>query len=172
MGYKYAFVTTGTDVKINFELLDAKDGVVAYLWKQSPFTETQMTNVSGKEFTKTINSQISGTTISYACKFAYAGGLSVTKYFSYVVGNSCSLGIDTQTKPKQFFFPNPVQNVLHLELLDAQNKISVTDILGRTLVQDTVPAAHNIDMSAFKTGIYFLRVENTFGTQNLKIIKN
>lgn len=172
VGYKYVFVTTGTDVKINFELLDAKDGVVAYLWKQSPFTETQMTNVSGKEFTKTINNQISGTTISYACKFAYAGGLSVTKYFSYVVGNSCSLGIDTQTKPKQFFFPNPVQNVLHLELLDAQNKISVTDILGRTLVKDTVPAAHNIDMSAFKTGMYFLRVENTFGTQNLKIIKN
>jgi hypothetical protein len=80
--------------------------------------------------------------------------------------------MDTQTKPKQFFFPNPVQNVLYLELLDAQNKITVTDILGRTMIEDTVSSSHNIDMSAFKTGIYFLKVENTFGTQNLKIIKN
>lgn len=172
VGYKYAFVTTGTDVKFNFELLDAKDGVVAYLWRQVPFAEMTMTNVTGKEFTKTINNQTIGSTINYACKFAFAGGLAVTKYFSYVVGNSCSLGLDTNTKPKQFFFPNPVQNVLYLELLDDQNKICLTDVLGRTLLVDVVSANHNLDMSAFKAGVYFLKVENGYGVQNLKIIKN
>ena len=81
-GYKYSFQTTGTDVKITFELLDKdKQGVVAYLWKQTPFGETQMTNVSGNIFTKTITGQTVGATISYAVKFAFAGGLSVTKYF-------------------------------------------------------------------------------------------
>jgi beta-glucanase (GH16 family) len=40
-GYNYAFETIGTSVKITFELLDTdKIGVVAYLWKQSPFSET------------------------------------------------------------------------------------------------------------------------------------
>ena len=49
-----------------------------------------MTNVSGKIFTKTINGQTVGSTIKYACKFAFEGGLAVTKYFSYVVGDNCS----------------------------------------------------------------------------------
>ena len=89
-GYKYAFETIGTDVKFTFELLDVnKIAVVAYLWKQTPFGETAMENVSGKIFTKTINGQTIGSTINYAVKFAYAGGMSVTKYFPYVVGSSC-----------------------------------------------------------------------------------
>jgi hypothetical protein len=152
--------------------LDDKAGVVAYLWKQSPFSETPMTAVSGKEFTKTITAQTIGATISYACKFAFAGGLSVTKYFSYVVGNSCALGIENPKEIKQFFFPNPVQNELYLELADQQNRITITDILGRKLLEETVSASHILNMNTFKTGVYFLRVENNYGTQNLKIIKN
>ncbi len=171
MGYKYAFVTTGTDVKINFELLDAKDGVVAYLWRETPFSETQMTNVSAKNFTATISGQTSGSTISYACKFAYAGGLSVTKYFSYVVGSACTLGLEKANALNQVFYPNPVENTLYLKLMDTENHIFLTDILGQTILQGKVPAAHSIDMSGLESGIYFLRVENSFGIQNKKIIK-
>jgi beta-glucanase (GH16 family) len=172
VGYKYAFQTTGTDVKITFELLDTdKSGVVAYLWKQTPFSESQMTNVSGNIFTKTITGQTIGSTISYAVKFAYAGGLSVTKYFSYVVGSSCSLGVETSSEFKQFYFPNPVENILYLQLLDDQNQIILTDILGRKLVEDVVKSSHTLDMSAFKSGIYFLKVDNSHGIQNLKILK-
>lgn len=171
VGYKYAFETIGKDVKITFELLDDKIGVVAYLWKQSPFSESQMTNVSGKIFTKTITSQTIGSTISYACKFAFAGGLSVTKYLSYKVGNSCSLGIQTSAELKQLYFPNPVENILHLQLLDDQNQIILTDIMGRKQVEDVVKSSHNLDMSAYLSGVYFLRVKNSHGIQNLKIIK-
>ena len=172
VGYKYAFQTIGTDVKITFELLDDKTGVIAYLWKQTPFGETVMANVSGKIFTKTITGQTIGSTISYAVKFAYAGGMSVTKYFSYVVGDSCVLGLETSSELKQFYFPNPVQNIFHLQLLDEQNQIILTDMLGRKVLEDVVKASHNIDMSIFKAGCYFLKVKNSHGIQNLKIIKN
>lgn len=172
LGYNYTFETIGTDVKINFELLDTdKVGVVAYLWKESPFTETLMTNVSGNIFTKTITGQTNGSTINYACKFAFAGGLSVTKYISYVVGSSCSLGIETNSELKQFCYPNPVENSVQLELLDDKNQITLTDILGRKLLEDEVKSNHKIDMSTFKSGIYFLKIDNSFGIQNLKIIK-
>ncbi|NDP26291.1 MAG: T9SS type A sorting domain-containing protein [Flavobacterium sp.] len=171
VGYKYAFQTIGTDVKITFELLDDKTGVIAYLWKQTPFSETAMTNVSGKIFTKTITGQTVGSTISYAVKFAYAGGLSVTKYFSYVVGNACALGLENYSELKQTFFPNPVKSILLLQLLDNQNKIFITDMLGRKLLEDVVKSSHTIDMSAFKKGTYILRVENTYGIQNMKILK-
>lgn len=171
VGYKYAFETIGTDVKITFELLDDKTGLIAYLWKQTPFSEVSMTNVSGKIFTKTITGQTPGATISYAVKFAFAGGLAVTKYYSYVVGNTCSLGTETPFELKQTFYPNPVKNIFYLQLLDEQNQIILTDMLGRKILEDKVKSAHTLDMSAFKTGVYLLRVENSFGTQNIKIIK-
>jgi beta-glucanase (GH16 family) len=172
-GYKYTFETMGTtDVKITFELLDIdRTGVVAYLWKQSPFSESQMTNVSGNVFTQTITGQTTGSTINYAVKFAYADGLSVTKYFSYVVGSNCSLGVETSSQLKQFYFPNPVEDKLYLELLDEENQIFLTDILGQKLFEDEVKSSHTLDMSALKTGIYFLRVNNSHGTQNFKISK-
>ena len=171
-GYKYSFQTSGTDVKITFELLDKdKQGVVAYLWKQTPFGETQMTNVSGNTFTKTITGQTVGATISYAVKFAFAGGLSVTKYFSYVVGSNCTLGTQTPTELRQFYYPNPVENNLYLQLLDEQNHIIMTNVLGQTLVEDTVKSFHTLDMSDFRPGIYFLKVDNSHGIQNLKIVK-
>lgn len=172
IGYKHTFETIGTDVKINFELLDTdKVGVVAFLRKNSPLTETQMTNVSGNIFTTTITNQTLGSIINYACKFAYSGGLSVTKYISYVVGSSCSLGVETSSELKQFAYPNPVENSLQLQLLDDQNQITLTDILGRKILEEVVKSSHVIDMSNFKSGVYFLKINNSLGIQNLKIIK-
>ena len=173
LGYNYLFQTIGTDVKITFELLDNKVGLVAFLRKQSPLTETQMDFVSGQTFTKTITGQTPGSTISYAVKFAYAGGLSVTKYITYVVGNNnCgALGLETSSALKQFSFPNPVENVLHLQLLDNQNQIVLVDILGKKHIEEIVMSSHDIDMSTFKSGIYFLKVINSHGIQNLKILK-
>lgn len=171
-GYKYAFETIGTDVKITFEMLDTdKSGVIAYLWKQTPFSESPMTNVSGKIFTKTITGQTLGSTINYAVKFAFAGGMSVTKYFSYEVGNSCSLGVETSSELKQFAYPNPVEGILYLELLDDQNQIILTNILGQILIEDVVKASHNLDLSFYKSGLYFLTIKNSSGNQKIKIIK-
>src|SRR5690606_1999478 len=98
IGYEATFTTVGSNVTVTCEVWDTdKVGVVAYLWQQTPFSETQMDNVGGLAFSKTIGGQTAGTTITYACKFAYAGGLSVTKYISYVVGDSCSgSGEDTE----------------------------------------------------------------------------
>jgi hypothetical protein len=158
-GYKYAFETLGTDVKITFELLDTdKTGVVAYLREQSPASEAQMTNVSGNIFTKTISGQTAGSTINYAVKFAFAGGgVSVTKYFSYVVGSNCALSIKSSSELKQFYFPNPVGDNLYLQLLDDKNRIVLTNILGQKLFEDEVKSSHTLDMSAFKSGTYFLK---------------
>jgi hypothetical protein len=172
VGYKYSFQTTGTNVKITFELLDTdKSGIVAFLWKETPFTETPMTNVSGKIYSNTITGQTLGATIRYAVKFAFAGGQAVTKYFSYVVGNTCSLGVESLSEFKQTFYPNPVKNKFYMQLLDEKNKIMVTDVLGRKIVEDVVEASNTLDMSAYKTGVYFLKVENSYGTENVKIIK-
>ncbi len=78
-GYNYTFVTNGSRVTFTFELLDKdKTGIVAYLWRKSPFAETAMGG-SGNTFNITVDGFTPGQSISYACKFAFAGGMAVTK---------------------------------------------------------------------------------------------
>lgn len=84
-GYNYTFSADQGEVTISFEALDSYEGLVAYLWNYtSGFAEKQM-SVSGQTATITLHSQRSGATLDFACKFAYAGGMSVTKRFQYTV---------------------------------------------------------------------------------------
>ena len=94
LGYSYSFKTEGSQVIIEFELLDDKPDLVAYLWKENPFTETPMTPAGPRKFKSTLPNQILGQQISYAVKFAFAGGLAVTKYFQYSVGDTCEVTDD------------------------------------------------------------------------------
>ncbi len=97
LGYNATFETVGSNVTLTFELLDDKAGVVAYAWKKSPFSEAQMTSIGNKKFSYTVGGLTAGQTISYACKFAFSGGMAVTKYFDYEVGTSCgSVNNDTE----------------------------------------------------------------------------
>ena len=101
-GYNYTFTTSGTDVTVTFELLDSEVGAVAYAWTYNPnFSETQMNLVSGQKFSKTFTGQTIGTSFNVACKFAFSGGMSVTKTLTYTVGNSCGGTADT-TPPTGF----------------------------------------------------------------------
>lgn len=172
-GYKYDFQTIATDVKITFELLDTdKTGVVAYLWKQTPFTETPMTNVSGKKFSSTITGQTVGSTINYAVKFAYAGGMSVTKYYSYVVGDACiSLGVTDFLKAKELLYPNPVENSLNLKLPENKNTVTLYDFSGKKLFEKNVATTLDLDFSSFTAGTYLIRIENSKGVNTYKIVK-
>ncbi len=89
LGYKYSFKTEGSQVIIEFELLDDRPDLIAYLWKKDPFSESSMSSVGSRTFRAVLTNQTIGSTISYAVKFAFAGGLAVTKYFDYVVGDNC-----------------------------------------------------------------------------------
>ncbi len=127
IGYVMKFETIGTDVKITCEMLDSdRVGVVAYLWKKTPFGEVSMTNVSGLAFTATISGQTMGETITYACKFAYAGGgLAVTKYIDYVVGQDCELGVNNFELTNSIkLYPNPAKGILHID----SNHLSISKI--------------------------------------------
>ena len=157
-GYNYSFETIGTDVKITFELLDTdKVGVVAYLWKQSPFTETSMTNVSGNIFTKTITGQTLGSTINYAVKFAYANGLSVTRYVPYVVGSNCSLNATSFNDFSDFTMVNPAHDFLEIMSNESIDLVEVYTLIG-TKVLETQLNTSRIDISNLSKGIYMVTI--------------
>lgn len=160
IGYQHTFQTIGTDVKITFELLDTdKVGVVAYLWKQSPFTEYPMTQVAGNIFTKTLTGQLPGSTINYAVKFAYAGGLSVTQYFSYVVGNNCTLGQESFSTNLAFSFINPASDYLTFQSEYAIDQVEIFNLLGsRVLVAPIQNSA--VAISHLPSGMYWVGVRS------------
>jgi beta-glucanase (GH16 family) len=158
LGYNYSFETIGTDVKITFQLLDTnRVGVVAFLWKQSPFTETQMTNVSGNTFTHTVTGLTIGSSITYAVKFAYAGGLSVTRYFSYVVGSNCALEVADFSELDEFTFLNPVTDFVEITSETIIDKVEIYNIVGNLVAQST-DETNRISTHNLATGVYLLTV--------------
>jgi len=171
-GYNYSFVTLGTDVKITFELLDTdKVGVVAFLWRQTPFNEVQMTNVSGNTFTHTITGQTTGSTINYAVKFAYAGGFSVTEYFSYVVGENCTLDVSSFDKSQQIWFQNPVNDVLNINSEVEINRVEIFSLLGKRVL-DVHADFNQINIQNLSAGMYLLNVYAGEKTITKKMIIN
>lgn len=157
-GYNYAFETLGTNVKITYGLLDTdKVGVVAFLWRQNPFGENQMTNVTGNIFTHTITGQTIGSTINYGVKFAYAGGMSVTNYYTYVVGSNCALEVASIQEPIEFSFINPVEDFININSEAEIDKVEVYNMTG-VLVLETKTDTKNIDIKNLSQGIYLLAV--------------
>lgn len=156
-GYNYSFETIGTNsVKVTFELLDTdKIGLVAYLWRQSPFSEVQMTNVSGRTFSYTLTGQTPGSTISYAVKFAYANGMSVTQYFQYVVGNNCNLGLNEIKSGNEIKFKNPAHLNLEFEQNLNINNLKIYSLLGQKMI-DIDNCSASVDISNLSKGIYLM----------------
>lgn len=160
IGYTYHFETDGNDVTFTFELLDTdKSGVIAYLWKESPFGETSMDNISGLTFSKTLSGFTTGESISYACKFAFAGGLAVTKYFSYEVGDECSVGIeDFDLSQFVIMHPNPASNRLFILAKDyVIQRVEIRSSSGALAITES-DVKNGIDISDYPNGIYFVTV--------------
>lgn len=170
-GYTLSFETTGGNVIVTATLLDTdKMGVVAYLWQQTPFAEADMANVSGLTFTKTLTGLTQGTTITYAVKFAYAGGLSVTKYISYVVGENCIAGVDDNEKETAFtLYPNPAHSIVYIDSPAAAiTKVEVYSIFGSKVLETR---ENTINIAGLAQGLYLVRIhaDNKFATKKLVI---
>ncbi len=144
-GYNYSFRTEGTDVIATFELLDNRTGVQGYAWTYNPnFAETVMT-ANGKIVTKTFTGQTLGAAFKMACKFAYAGGMSVTKQFTYTVGSDCASGTADTQIPTAFTATKGAVNANSVELLlnatDNSGSITYTITYGTTTLTTTGTSA-------------------------------
>jgi endoglucanase Acf2 len=172
-GYKATFETIGTSVKITFELLDTnRAGVIAYLWKQTPFGEVQMDNVSGLKFTKTIGGVTEGQTISYGCKFAFAGGLAVTKYISYQVGSSCgTLSVDENLVENEItLFPNPATNQVTIRAKSTE----IFNIELYTTLGALVKSTRNnliLNIESLSKGMYLVKITTDKGVVMKRFFK-
>jgi endoglucanase Acf2 len=171
VGYNFTFETIGNSVKFTAELLDTdKTGAPAYLFRETPFSETSMDDLGNNMFSKTLGGFSQGQNISYGVKFSFTGGVGVTKYFQYEVGSSCVLSVrDVFDVAQVFLYPNPIQDKFHIKA-DGDIFVEVYDISGNKLKANKNKEQ---DISAFGSGIYFVRVSQleTAQSQLFKIVK-
>jgi endoglucanase Acf2 len=92
---------------------------------------------------------------------------------SYVVG-TCKV-VTTKTKIERMdlkYYPNPVTNILNIELPNGKNDIYVYDLTGKLLSVQTVSnSLFQYDMSAFPQGMYLITVINEGKRAVLKVVK-
>jgi len=131
-----------------------------------------MTNVGGRKFSYTLTGQTPGATINYAAKFAFAGGMSVTRYIPYVVGSECATSLSPKTKLDFSLFPNPTDGKIHFTGME--NKFytySIVDVTGRKLKAGILPSsATTLDLSEFDNGVYILNLNSETSRLHRKLV--
>ena len=174
--YNYAFETlTNGDVRMTFELPGVND-LVAYSWKESPFAELSMTVAAGTNIaTIDLTGYTAGDDISHGVKFVWAaGGFAVTKYFTYTVGDACTLGTEDFAITSFKAYPNPTQDSWTVRTENSNmSSIKVFDILGKNVLSLAPNASETvINGSSLKSGLYFAQIKTETGINSIKLIKN
>ena len=123
---------------------------------------------------------VSAVDFDRAVKFQFSSGdiefdaLSLNGEDTDCVTNNSSMGIyalDTMYKIK--LFPNPTSNnlTISLEGIDKAN-VSIIDSQGKILIQDFgVFDKHNISLSNYQSGIYFVNIMTSDGSKQIHVIK-
>ncbi len=81
-------------------------------------------------------------------------------------GTACGTGLEEGMYGKIKMYPNPAQNILHLEgIPEAAVQLEVTDITGRVCFTQTCSGTSaRLDLTELEAGIYYLRI---FGKDEL-----
>ncbi|MCF8381851.1 MAG: carbohydrate-binding protein [Bacteroidales bacterium] len=120
-----------------------------------------------------------GATVYFYYTYSYPGQgekNTMSNMDTYVVG-SClpdpNTGIVTDSKTSALiYYPNPVTDVLNLQLTDSNSTIRVYSMDGKII--DVISAGsdtHQYNMEGYEAGIYFVEVIGKYSSRVLKIVK-
>ncbi|MDP2175638.1 MAG: choice-of-anchor D domain-containing protein [Bacteroidota bacterium] len=68
-------------------------------------------------------------------------------------------------------YPNPVSNLLNIELNSETAQLSIMDFMGKTILNDIVNQNATIDVSELANGIYTIHIKTKTATRSVKLIK-
>ncbi|WP_082026748.1 Ig-like domain-containing protein [Flammeovirga sp. OC4] len=69
-------------------------------------------------------------------------------------------------------YPNPVKDVLNLELLENKQDVKLYDLNGRLLIEEsTSKKVYKMNLGQLQSGVYVLEIEGTQSYKKIKVIK-
>jgi hypothetical protein len=91
---------------------------------------------------------------------------------NWTASSSDSLGTTQFTATVATVFPNPVNNVLHIQAAEIVRQADVYDISGKQLQSLNGSTSRlDIDFSGYAAGIYFIKIKNDTGMSTQKVVK-
>jgi bilirubin oxidase len=82
-------------------------------------------------------------------------------------------GLEENGAENEMIYPNPAQDQLTIESNFDKETISVFDASGRMVFQTLSEGQKTvIDIESYQSGLYFIDLQSTSGTRNLRFIKN
>lgn len=97
--------------------------------------------------------------------------VSIPIYFE-VTPQPCNLAVADFDIAGLLYYPNPAQNVLTIEAKEIISEVDIYNVLGQTFARQNVNANRTIlDLSAFATGTYFLKINAGGKIKTVKILK-
>ena len=87
---------------------------------------------------------------------------------------SCTNALSENTEVALSLYPNPTENVLTLEGLNASaNTISIVNMNGQVMGQYSTVDTNSFEMnvSTLETGIYFVKIDTTNSSKTIRFIK-
>ncbi|WP_118949712.1 T9SS type A sorting domain-containing protein [Taibaiella helva] len=163
---------TGQPVTFTASITDGGPGAQVTWYKNDVYITTASgptwTGVAGTDFTS--SSRIQALLRSFSpCADPD------TAWSNTVKVNVGTSGIGNTHLPDNFkLYPNPTYSTVSIEGLSAGDALSVYDMLGHRMMQETIKrnGTHKVDLSALAQGMYWFRFENGKGKQwQVKVTK-
>jgi len=167
--------TTANDVNVGFY-------TAAWGWVAGQ-TQTVAAGSGVLNFTITIPAGTAvGTTYIWQTQIMPVGGTYLQRYAVVNKTNvqvtnfkSATVGLpDSMNDDKLMIYPSPVSETLYLEGVDGFTKIDLFNSAGQLVNTFSIKDTNNssIDMSVYRSGIYFVKLVNSVETKTKRIIKN
>ena len=83
------------------------------------------------------------------------------------------LSLEIEENDNVKFYPNPVNNILNIELTndhEDQSSYSIVNLRGQLLLTGSIKKYAAVDVSGLKSGLYFLHIKNSNKVESHKII--
>ena len=91
--------------------------------------------------------------------------------WQYINNLDCNLSLAENASEKISVYPNPSENIIHIDNLTTENyELKITTLLGKIVLEKN--NSNRIDISSLSKGIYILTVKQGERLLTKKIIKN
>ena len=122
-----------------------------------------------------------GTTIYFYYTYSYPGEVernNAANKDSYVIGTCLPVPIDAPSSNAALdirYYPNPVSNILTLELptIQGESEVVVYDLAGKKVVEffGVVEDRLEVDMSGFGSGVYLVSMKSREGVGVFRVVR-